>query len=159
MRKKNSQKTPDRIWDRRFYSMAKNEAETWSKDPQCKVGATLVSPDKRRFSHGYNGFPRGIDDDERLSGPRRIALSMHAEVNAILNAGQSLEGWTLYVTKHPCLECAKVILQAGIARVVCDGPTDNEGSKWYASQREAVALFKEAGVELKQLKRSGMIWA
>lgn len=137
-------KTPPLQWDVRFMRLAL-EISTWSKDPECQVGAVIVSPDKRRFTAGYNGFPRGVvDTKERLKGSDRVPLTAHAELNALLNAKCDLDGWTLFVTRCPCLECAKAIAQAGVSRVV--SPPPDPQSSWYDNCRKAVALIREAGV-------------
>ena len=139
-------------WDLRFMSMAKNEVATWSKDPRKQVGCVIVSPDRSRFSIGYNGFPRDIaDSDERLENkPLKNSLMVHAEPNAIFNAGTSLVGWAMYVTAPPCLECAKAIIQARIATLVC--PDLDQSSKWYESQLRASGYLNEAGVFLKNVE-------
>jgi len=96
------------------------------------VGAVIVR-DKRILSTGYNGAPRGLPHcdvvgclRERLgipSGQRQeICRGLHAEQNAIIQAalhGVSIEGGTIYVTHQPCITCAKMIINAGIVRVVC----------------------------------------
>jgi len=137
----------DGKWDGRMVLIAYAVAE-WSKDPKEKVGAVLASPDRRQVSWGYNGFPAGIDDAEyRLkSDEERVALSVHAELNATLNSAVPVRGWTLYVTKHPCAECAKAIIQAGVIRVVC--PVMPPKSKWWESMKRAQNLFQEARVRL-----------
>lgn len=133
-------------WLRRFWELA-NQIASWSKDHVRGVGAVLVSPDMRQVSWGFNGFPQGIADrPEILHDPMaKLAHMVHAELNAILNARRDVSGWTIFVTQHPCHECAKAIIQAGLARVVCPEPKW-EGSKWHGSHREAVRLLEEAGV-------------
>ena len=127
-------------WHARFMTLA-NCAASWSKDANCKVGACLVSPDKRSFAFGYNGFPEGLADDER---PNKNAYTVHAEVNAIINARRDVSGWSLYCTKAPCFNCAKAILQAGIAQVVFPEPDEN--SSWIDENNLALAMFKEAKI-------------
>lgn len=108
-------------WDRRFLELATFIA-SWSKDPSTQVGAVIVNPETRHIiSVGYNGFPRGIFDDPAILNdrPSKYALMVHAEENALLNAGQSVRGYTLYCTLFPCMEkCVKQIIQAGLTRVV-----------------------------------------
>lgn len=135
-------------WDSRFVRLAV-EVSTWSKDPERRVGAVIVSPDRRRVAFGYNGFPRGIADDAaRLARVEtKNGLTVHAELNAILNAPFELEGCTLYVTQPPCHECAKAIVQAGIRRVL--RPGFRTTSKWLESWFLADEIFKEASVELR----------
>lgn len=134
-------------WDLRFLGIAQREYATWSKDPDEQVGAVVVSPDRRQSTPGYNGFPTGIQDMQHKlrSNQLKNDLTVHAELNAILNARTDLSGWTLYCTKAPCLDCAKAIIQVGIARVVC--PTVETGSSWAHSQGRAYSLMLEAGVE------------
>lgn len=133
-------------WDAHFMAMAVQSA--WlSKDPREKVGCLIVSPDRRMMTSGYNGFPAGIEDSKaRLDDKyEKNRLSVHAELNAILNARRDLSGWTLYVTKPACLDCAKAMVQAGIVRVVT--PELREDSSWYVVQRQALDLLREAGVQ------------
>jgi len=109
-------------WDERFLRIA-TEVASWSKDPGTTVGAVLVS-DKRIIATGYNGFPQGISDRFERYEDRdlKLAYTVHAEVNAILNAaknGAKTNGSTLYVTFPPCVSCSTSVIQAGITRVVC----------------------------------------
>lgn len=116
-------------WDQRFLKLA-NEVATWSKDPEVKVGAVLVSPDRYTIVPGFNGFPRGLEDKKEWLQHKETKNSfmLHAEVNAVLNAGTRPVGWTLYCTRHPCVDCAKHIAQAGVTTVVC--PEAPKGSSW-----------------------------
>ena len=134
-------------WDLRFLRVAQHEVAGWSKDPDEQVGAIVVSPDRRRSTPGYNGFPAGIEDapHKLCSSQLKNDLTVHAELNAILNARTDLSGWTLYCTKAPCLDCAKAIIQAGIVRVVC--PVVDTGSRWAHNQGRAASLLREASVE------------
>lgn len=112
-------------WDDYFMGVAALSAQR-SKDPNSQVGACIVDKDRRIVGMGYNGFPRGCSDDKlpwaREAGDpydTKYPYVCHAEVNAIMNKNVvSLEGCTLYVTLFPCNECAKLVLQSGIARVV-----------------------------------------
>ncbi len=132
-------------WDRRFMRLAR-EAASWSKDPDEQVGAVVVSPDCRRFSAGYNGLPRGMADDPEVLCNKDLknALTIHAEQNAMANAPFDLEGWTIYCTKAPCLECALMVRQNRIARVV-SAPIRPD-SRWAAEQRRAVQVLEGLGV-------------
>src|SRR3990172_2103187 len=79
-------------WDSRFLRLAEFVAQ-WSKDPNTKVGAVIVDGTHRIVSLGFNGFPRGVDDDERLRNRElKLKLMVHAEMNAILFAGRALDG-------------------------------------------------------------------
>jgi len=135
-------------WDGRFLELAQLVA-TWSKDPSTKVGSVIVDAKRRVLSVGYNGFPRGLPDDPATLAKRDAKLSMtvHAEMNAILNTGvpTSLEGATLYSSLYPCNECAKAIIQSGIARVVTYAPTS---AKWKVAHDTASQMFDSAGVDV-----------
>lgn len=112
-------------WDE-FFMMSAKLASERSKDPCTQVGAVIVSDDMHIVGSGYNGFPRGLSDDFGLWGKNtgseltdKYTYVVHAELNAILNTGaNSVSGCSLYVTKFPCNECAKAIIQSGIKRVV-----------------------------------------
>jgi dCMP deaminase len=116
----------------------------------------IVSLDKRQSVWGYNGFPRGIEDTQERLLDRELknTLTVHAELNAILNADFSLKGWQLYSTTAPCFcrGCAHAIIQKGISWVIAPG-LDHESS-WYADQLKARALFEEAGINQIILDRS-----
>ena len=135
-------------WDERFIRIAR-EVAGWSKDPGTKVGAVLVS-DRRIIATGYNGFPHNISDSFERYADREIKLAytVHAEVNAILNAaksGATTDSSTLYVTFPPCVNCSSAVIQAGITRVVC--PTlDSSPERWLDSLVKGRDLMEEAEV-------------
>lgn len=133
-------------WNLRYFRLAL-EVATWSKDPSKQVGAVCVSPDKRGIVVGYNGFPTGIDDDEEALENKELKnkLMVHAEVNCIVNGETSMRGWTLHVTKAPCTECAKIMINARLKRVVCPHP----GGSWESKQIFALSLLKKAGIEVE----------
>ena len=119
-------------------------ARTWSENSYCRrrqVGALLVS-DNMIISDGYNGTPSGFEnnceDDNNVSFP----YVLHAEANAITKVARSnnsSNGATLYVTASPCMECAKLIIQSGIQRVV------------YGEQyrlMDGVELLQKAGIQV-----------
>ena len=129
-------------FDRRYLEMA----AVWAKNSYCtrrQVGAILVK-DRMIISDGYNGTPAGFEnvceDENGVTKP----YVLHAEANAITKvakSGNSSEGATLYVTASPCAECAKLIIQAGIKRVVYrDAYRLTDG----------IDLLKRAGVEVEQ---------
>ena len=136
-------------WPLRFLSLADSVAG-WSKDPSSKVGAVLVSPDRSIVIPGYNGLPRGIDDstDRLLSREWKLATVLHAELNAILTARQNVSGWAMYVTHHPCSNCASVMIQSGISCVHYRTDRDFE-NRWAVSLGRAKDLLAEAGVLLE----------
>ena len=95
-----------------------------SKDPNTQVGACIVNKQNRIVSVGYNGLPKGYNDDDCPWGNRegnldetKYAYVAHAELNAILNYHGSVDGCSLYVTLFPCNECAKAIIQSGIKEI------------------------------------------
>jgi dCMP deaminase len=138
-------------WDQRFLDLAEHVAQ-WSKDPRTKVGAVIVDEKKRVVSVGYNGFPRGVSDtDERYEDrPTKHLFVAHAERNALDNAPLSVDECTLYSPLLPCNECAKSIIQKGIARVVSYVPDrDGSGFNWQITS----TMFIEAGVELFLIDR------
>jgi len=124
-------------------------ARVWAKNSYCKrrqVGALIVK-DRMIISDGYNGTPGGFENVcEDESGATKPYV-LHAEANAITKvakSGNSSEGATLYVTAAPCLECAKLIIQAGIRRVV------------YQDEyrvRDGVELLERAGIEVSKLEQ------
>lgn len=124
-----------------------------SKDRSTKVGALVLGPGYEIRSVGYNGFPRGVNDNihERHERPAKYSWVAHAESNAVAQAarmGVSLEGCTLIVTSlFPCTSCACMVIQAGISRVLAPRPTDPE-SIWTEQAKISAQMFAEAGVEV-----------
>lgn len=102
-------------------------AIVWSENSYCKrrqVGALIVK-DKMIISDGYNGTPSGFENICEDADDKTKPYVLHAEANAITKVAKSSnssEGATLYVTATPCIECAKLIIQAGISRVVYSEP-------------------------------------
>lgn len=144
--KKNSLKVTqdkNRLLDERYLRMAR----IWSENSYCRrrqVGALLVK-DKMIISDGFNGTPSGFpnvcEDDNDTTFP----YVLHAEANAITKVARSnnsSEGSTLYVTASPCMECAKLIIQSGIRRVVF--------SELYRIT-DGIDLLREAGIETVHL--------
>lgn len=126
-----------------------------SKDPNTQVGACIVNSDKIILSTGYNGFPKGCSDDEYPwaregeANDTKYPFVVHAELNAILNAGgKSLSGATIYVDLFPCNECAKAIIQSGIAEVVYLSDKYAETASTLASK----AMLASAGVKTRRLE-------
>lgn len=139
-------------WDEYFMGVALLAAKR-SKDPNTQVGACIVNKNKRILSTGYNGFPYGCSDDtfswERDGDDTKYKYVVHAELNAILNAGgKDLTGSRIYVDLFPCNECAKAIIQSGISEVIYlyDKYADTEDT--IASKK----MLNSAGVRLTQLK-------
>jgi dCMP deaminase len=134
-------------WDQYFLGLAKSVSAA-SKDPSTKVGAVITRPDRTVASLGYNGFPRGIaDTDERLNTREvKYGLVVHGEINAILTAREPLHGYTLYTWPFlTCKNCALLVVQSGIARVVAPELPEELKERWNASLAEAQAVYAEAG--------------
>lgn len=130
-------------FDEKYISMA----AIWAENSYCrrrKVGALIVK-DRMIISDGFNGTPSGFEnvceDEDGITKP----YVLHAEANAITKvaqSGNSSQGATLYITASPCMECAKLIIQAGITRVV------------YRDEYrllDGVDLLKRAGVEVEKI--------
>jgi len=131
-------------FDRRYLEMAL----IWAKNSYCKrrqVGALIVK-EKMIISDGYNGTPSGFENECEDENNKTKPYVLHAEANAITKVAKSnnsSEGATLYVTTAPCLECAKLIIQAGIKRVVyCNEYSNQEG----------IELLIKAGIEVKYIE-------
>jgi dCMP deaminase len=144
-------------WDQRYMDLAKHIAN-WSKDRSTKVGCVIVGPDNEVRSIGFNGFPRGVDDEveERHERPAKYTWTEHAERNAIYSAarvGVSLKGCTMYLPWFPCMDCARAMVQAGIAELVAMEP-DLDDAKWGQDFRSAVLLFREAGLKVRWFQES-----
>jgi dCMP deaminase len=121
------------------------------------VGAVIVRPDKTIASVGYNGFPRGVQDLKERYDDRetKYAYTVHGEMNAILNASEKLDGYTLYIypafaSPPTCDRCAVHVIQSGITRVVgIRGQVDEALlQRWQGALERASTLYKEAGVEV-----------
>ncbi len=139
-------------WDIRFLELAKH-ISGWSKDPSTKVGCVVVGEDREIRSTGFNGFPRGIsDDNERLTDrSQKYPLICHAEENAIMHAariGISLKGSTAFVTWPPCSRCARSLIQAGIKEIVY--PETNEiPERWLEDFTISNGMLLEAGIVVR----------
>ena len=132
------------LLDQRYLKMA----DIWAQNSYCqrrKVGALLVK-DKMIISDGYNGTPAGFENVCEDEDNKTKPYVLHAEANAITKVAKSnnsSEGATLYVTSSPCLECSKLIIQAGIKRVVF---TEN-----YRLE-DGINLLRRANIEIEQVE-------
>jgi dCMP deaminase len=140
---------PDRpSWDEYFLRIAFTVAERSTCD-RAHVGAVIVR-NRRILTTGYNGAPAGLphcDDVGHLLIDNHCVRPLHAEQNAIIQAalhGVGTDGGTIYVTHQPCLTCAKMIINAGIERVVYAGHYADENSRRF---------LREAGVSLIHLPK------
>lgn len=144
MTEKMNKEQKQKLLDQRYLKMAM----IWSQNSYCKrrqVGALLVK-NKMIISDGYNGTPSGFENVCEDENDQTKPYVLHAEANAITKvakSGNSSNNATLYVTSSPCLECSKLIIQAGIRRVV-----------FTESYRldDGINLLKRAGIEVKQVE-------
>lgn len=132
------------LLDRQYLRMA----AIWAQNSYCqrrKVGALIVK-DKMIISDGYNGTPSGFENVCEDSDGKTKPYVLHAEANAITKVAKSSnssDGATLYVTSSPCLECSKLIIQAGIKRVVF--------TESYRLE-DGINLLKRANIEVVQVE-------
>lgn len=131
-------------FDRRYLEMTK----TWAKNSYCvrrQVGALIVK-ERMIISDGYNGTPEGFENVCEDESGKTKPYVLHAEANAITKVAKSnnsSKNATLYITTSPCVECAKLIIQSGIKRVVfCDNYHSDEGVK----------LLERAGIEVEYME-------
>lgn len=153
-KEKNNKKRNNYLsWDDYFMSVALLSAQR-SKDPSTQVGACIVDIDKKIVGIGYNGWPRGINEDDLPWGKEGSYLEtkypyvVHAEKNAIANATTDLKGATIYVSLIPCNNCAQLIVQKGIKEVVylCDKYKDVD------SFIAGAKILELAGIKTRQFK-------
>lgn len=139
----------DAKWDRRFLTLAEHIA-SWSKDPSTQVGAVIVRPDKTVCSIGFNGFPRGMEDNMvfYVNRENKYSRIIHAEMNAILHAREDLDGYCLYTWPlFPCDRCAVHVAQSGIKRVVAPAIPGEAWKRWGPIIQVSMHYFQEMGVE------------
>ncbi len=138
-------------WDE-FYLTLTDAIARRSRDPSTQVGAVVVK-DRAILAMGYNGLPRGVDDDDamRFVRPIKYLWTEHSERNAIYNAarlGVSTLGATMYTQGPPCAPCARAVIQAGIVRFVTRTAEVRSGSPddWAASVVVGKQMLAEAKV-------------
>ncbi len=124
-----------------------------SKDSSTKVGAIALGPDLEIRSVGYNGFPRGVDDNNeaRQERPLKYSFVVHAESNVVAQAaktGASLEGCTVMVSSlYPCSMCTRMMIQAGIKRVISVNVDPVAMERWREEWEVSLQMLEEAEVE------------
>lgn len=140
-------------WDECFMRMAHVISER-SKDPSTQAGAVVVDDRNVVVGVGYNGFPRGIKNDDLpwdKSGEldqTKYAYVCHAEENAIYNANNSTRGCKIYCTLFPCNECAKTLIQNGITEVIYESDKYADTPIVKASKK----MFKLTKIKVRQFK-------
>ena len=135
-------------WDKRFLGMAQL-VSIWSKDPSTKVGAVITDGNKKIVSLGYNGLPQWVEDNQEILSNReeKYKYIIHAEVNAILQANKS-DFFACTIYTYPfltCPQCAAMIIQAGVMRVVSYKCVDE---RWIPRIEDSKRLLQMADVEI-----------
>jgi len=138
-------------WDECFMNMAYLIAQR-SKDPNTQNGACIVDENNIVIGLGYNGWPRGIKDEELPWGRegefanKKYAYVVHAEANAIYNSSKLPKGCKIYATMYPCNECVKAIIQNSITELIFDRDPYHDDQIWVAARR----MLEKAGVKVRQ---------
>lgn len=140
-------------WDECFMRMSYVIASR-SKDPNTQVGAVIVNNDNVVVGLGYNGFPRGIKNED-LPWDRdgdllntKYPYVVHAEANAVFNSNASTRDCRIYVKLFPCNECAKILIQNGITEVIYEDDKYHDVDIFVASRK----LLDRAGITYRQYK-------
>ncbi|XP_066592779.1 deoxycytidylate deaminase [Prorops nasuta] len=140
-------------WDEYFMALAILSAKR-SKDPCTQVGACIIDQEHKIIGIGYNGMPRGCDDDdfpwckgsEELLNNKKLYVC-HAEINAILNSNfANVKNCTMYVTLFPCNECAKLMIQSGIREFIYI----SDKHDYKAKTRAAKKMFDYVGIKYRK---------
>lgn len=138
-------------WDETFMQIARVISRR-SKDPSTQNGACLVDQNNIIIGLGYNGFPRGCNDDdlpwsrEGKFCDKKYAYVVHAEANAILNTNANTKGAKSYCTLFPCNECVKILLQKGIKEIIYESDKYHDSPEWQAARK----MLDSAGVTYRQ---------
>jgi len=127
---------------------------SYSKDPSTQTGAVITRHDKTIAATGYNGFPAKLSDDEKLYADREVKYEriIHCEMNAVLQARERVEGYTLYTYPFlSCPRCAVHMITAGITRVVAPACPEDKLDRWGEALERTKNIFAEAGVEVVEV--------
>ncbi len=131
-------------WVSRFLHLGRTVAG-WSKDPRTQVGAVAVDENNRILETGYNGLPQGVTDvPYRMLPPAKYQWTSHAEENLVATAArQRLYGSTVFVTHFCCCACARMLIQAGVKRIIVG---DGAWSAMNEHRPIIKMIYQEAGV-------------
>ncbi len=142
-------------WDLRFLEMSEL-VSSWSKDPSTKVGSVIVDNDRRVISLGYNGFPKGVADNDRLNDrEEKYKIVVHAERNALLFANTDVKNCSIFTYPFmPCPICAGMIIQSGISRVVSFKSNNERWEKDFEISRK---MFQEADIQLLEYEDTDVL--
>ena len=147
-------------WDSYFMSIALLSSYR-SKDPKTQNGACIVDGNKKIIGIGYNGLPRGCDDndpdywadDDNDILRSKHTYVVHAEKNAIYNCmAHDMNGATMYMTQFPCNTCAQAIVQVGITNIIFTSRKEHHSGMNQAVEK----MFRDAGVEAKSFSECGV---
>jgi len=154
---------PERIdsWDEYFYRLAEL-GKMKSKDRSTQCCSVIVGPANNVLSIGFNGFPRGVNDniESRHERPEKYLYTEHGERNAFYNAamhGIKIGGARVYLSGGglPCADCARAVIQCGIVEIIImDQPFQGKGGLWEASMKASEIMLREAGVKVTLLDES-----
>ena len=146
-------------WDQTFMELADVIAKR-SKDPSTQVGAVIVNKNRVVLSMGYNGFPRGVLDDEEIYNNRELKYKYiaHAEQNALDFALTSLKDCVIYVSAMPgipCTQCTKSIIQRGLSEVVVKSKWSVDiPDRWVDDFNISKEMFMDVGIRVRSLDGS-----
>lgn len=137
-------------WNQRLIDLSKH-ISNWSKDRSTGIGA-IIAKNNIILSIGYNGFPRGANDDIELrhQRPEKYKYTEHAERNAIYNAakeGIRLNNSKIYIDWFPCVDCCRAIIQSGIKEIICKKPNLND-KRWGEDFKISLELFSECNIKI-----------
>lgn len=135
-------------WEYRYLEVAK-KVSRWSKDPSTQCGSVIVDIDNKIVSTGFNGFPKHIFDNILRYKDRdlKYQLVVHSEINTLLQAKQSVKGFSIYsYPMIPCIRCCVTLIQAGITKIVTCPISKKLKIRWDPTLCEEI--LKEAGIEL-----------
>ena len=143
-------------WDARWLELS-SQIAGWSKDRSTRVGCVIIGSGNQLLSAGYNGFPRGVNDDidARHERPAKYKYTEHAERNAIYNAarhGVMLLGSVMYLPWYPCADCARAIIQSGIAVLTVTEPAWDD-PMWGSDFDVSRIMLAESSVETRFVNR------
>jgi dCMP deaminase len=133
----------------KYLKLTEFQADLFSKDPNTKVAALVLDDNFNIRSTGFNGFPRGFEEKKERWENQKYDFVVHAEANSVCTAarnGATLAGCTMVSTLFPCQDCAKLIIQAGITRIITRKPDEN--STWLQSFEKSKEMFDECHVAI-----------
>ena len=141
--------------DKAFQFMKVAESFSDMSKDTTKVGCVILDPETNSIlSSGFNGMPRGIDEtiQERWARPHKYSFISHSESNAVAQAalnGVSLRGGTCIVTMMPCSDCTKLLIQAGVRRIITKVPDEDLKKRWGESFKYSKIMMEESKITIQ----------